>query len=288
MAKKYNRKILATMSDPHNGHILGLANPETELQDDDGRFYNPELNGYQLYLWNKIYLPAIENTIKLAEKDDIVLLELGDSTQGNKYPNEQMTTRMADQLRLAKWSFIPWLQHKNVKTIRLTKGTGSHVFGEGSSEILLEDILSDKYPKVDIRTVYHGLAEIAGITTDYAHHGPGQSKRKWLEGNTARYYLRDKMWKDILAGNKPPDLFLRGHFHEYIKEILEMQLGKDWYESMLVVVPSLCGISDFARQATKSVYQITNGIIVFEIINGKIYETYKFIETLDTRTKESL
>jgi len=288
LAKKYKRTILATMSDSHGGHILGLANPETELQEDERGFYNPDLNGYQLYLWNKIYLPAIENTVKLAEKDDIYLFHIGDSTQGNKYPNEQMTTRPADQFRLAKWNFLPWLKHKNVKVVRIAKGTSSHAFGEGTSEILLEDVLSDKYPKLDIRTVYHGLAEIAGVKIDYTHHGPGQSKRKWLEGNTARYYLRDKMLKEILAGNIPPELFLRGHFHEYIREILELQHGQKWYESMLVVVPSLCGIGDFARQITKSVYQITNGIIVFEIINGKIHETFKFTETLDTRTKEVL
>jgi len=288
LAKKYKRTILATMSDSHGGHILGLANPETELQDDERGYYNPELNPYQIYLWNKIYLPAIEDTVKLAEKDNIYLFHIGDATQGNKYPNEQMTTRPADQFRLAKWNLMPWLHYKNVKAVRIAKGTSSHAFGEGTSEILLEDVLSDKYPKIDIRTVYHGLAEIGGIKIDYTHHGPGQSIRKWLEGNTARYYLRDKMWKEILAGNIPPELFLRGHFHEYIREILEIQQGKDWYESMLVVVPSLCGIGDYARQITKSVYQITNGIIVFEIINGQIYQTYKFIETIDTRTKEAL
>jgi hypothetical protein len=276
------------MSDSHGGHVLGLANPETELQDDKKGHYQPDLNDYQLYLWNKIYLKAIKDTANLAGKDEIVLFHIGDPTQGNKYPNEQMTTRMADQLRLAKWNFMPWLQYKNVKKVRLAKGTSSHSFGEGSSEVLLEDVLSDKFPKVDIRTIYHGLANVSGIDVDYAHHGPGQSIRKWLEGNIARYYLRDIMMKEIFAGNKPPNLVLRGHFHSYIKEILEIQHGQDWYESMIVVVPSLCGIGDFARQITKSVYQITNGIIVFEIINGKIHETYKFIETLDTRTKESL
>ena len=95
------------MSDSHGGHILGLTNPETELQDDKKGHYQPDLNDYQMYLWDRIYIHGIKETIKLADKDEVIVFHIGDVTQGNKYPNEQMTTRMGDQLRIAKSNMFP-------------------------------------------------------------------------------------------------------------------------------------------------------------------------------------
>ena len=39
-------------------------------------------------------------------------------------------------------------------------------------EIITQRIVKGWYSKKDIRTIYHGLANIAGIKVDYAHHGP--------------------------------------------------------------------------------------------------------------------
>jgi len=287
MSKKYKRVILVAMSDPHGGHKLGLLNPKTVLWDEDGNDYHPTLNKTQQYLW-KVYMTAKEEVVKLAGKDEIVLLSLGDLSQGDKYLSEQISTRMSDQIQMAVWGFEPWVKLPNVKKVRIAKGTGSHSFGEGSTEILVGSILGEKYNKKNIKVLDHGLANIGGLSVDYAHHGPYPGSRNWLQGNVARYYLRSLMQDEINAGEIPPDLVLRGHYHTYIKELLNIQANGLSYESMLCILPSMCMPGNWTRQATRSVSRITNGVIAFEILDGKIYQAHKFTSTLDIRTREKL
>jgi len=285
------RVILAVASDEHGGHKLGLLNPETVLEDEDSKGnliqWTPELEPFQQYLWN-LHSKHIDDVKHLAGKDEIVLIKNGDITAGNKYPHEQVSTRIADQFDIAAFNQRPWLELPNVKIMRITKGTGAHSFGEGSSEIITQRILKERYPKKDIRTIYHGLAKIAGITVDYAHHGPGTGSRNWLKGNNARYYMKSLIEDEIDLGNTPPNLILRSHYHEYIEEYYVKLFMNQRYKTEMCITPSYCGIDDHARQVTKSTYILHHGMIAFEIVDGKILDTYPFFNTIDIRTKEIL
>ena len=285
------RVILAVASDKHGGHKLGLLNPETVLEDEDPKGnlvqWTPELEPFQTYLWD-LHKKHVEDVKHLAGKDPIVLIDNGDLTAGNKYPHEQVSTRIADQFDIAAWNLRPWLDLKNLKTLRITKGTGAHNFGEGSAEIIVQRMLKSMYAKKDIRTIYHGLAKIGGVTVDYSHHGPGTGSRNWLKGNVARYYMKSLIEDEIDMGNDPPDLILRSHVHEYIEEYyVKMFMGKR-YKTELCITPSYCGIDSYARQITKSTNVLHHGMIVFEILNGKVYETIPMFETIDIRTRETL
>jgi hypothetical protein len=283
--------ILAVASDKHGGHRLGLLNPETVLEYEDRKGniveYHPDLIDFQEYLW-EIHQKHVKETQKLAGKDEIIVFDNGDTTAGNKYPHEQVSTRISDQFDIAAWNLRPWLELKNVKTVRIAKGTGAHTFGEGSSEIALQRILKGWYPRKDIKTVYHGLAKIAGILVDYAHHGPGVGIRNWLRGNIARLYLKSLIEDELDLGNVPPDLVIRGHFHDYVEEYVIKYFKGKRYKTQLNVLPSYCGIDDHARQITKSKYVLRHGMVCYEIIDGKILDTHPLLETLDIRTKETL
>jgi len=282
------RSILAVFSDPHGGHELGLCNPETVLEDDSsGEIVQKPiiLNAAQERLWD-IYAGAIGEIKILAGKSDVYVKCLGDATHGNKYIAEQLTTKMSDQLIIGEYLFYPWFQIPTLKAIRLTKGTDAHEYGEGSSSIIISKMLKNKFPKVDVRAVYHGLARLGGVFIDYSHHGPTSGIRRWLEGNEARYYLRSIMMTEIECGHIPPHLVLRGHVHSYVKEYLSIQANGTEYESWMVVVPSMDLISGFARKAAKSPYRIKNGVIAFEMLNDRIYDIHFFGNTLDVRTVE--
>jgi hypothetical protein len=285
------RVILAVASDKHGGHRLGLLNPETVLEYEDRKGnieeYRPDLLDFQKYLW-EIHQKHVKETQKLAGKSEIIVFDNGDTTAGNKYPHEQVSTRISDQFKIAAWNSRPWLDLKNVKTVRITKGTGAHTFGEGTSEIVLQQILKGWYPRKDIRTVYHGLAKVAGITVDYAHHGPGVGIRNWLAGNIARLYLKSLIQDEIDLGNTPPHLVIRGHFHSYVEEYVVKIFQGERYKSQLNVLPSYCGIDDYARQITKSKYILQHGMVCYEIIDGKILDTHPMFETIDIRTREVL
>ena len=232
----------------------------------------------------EVYEWGIEETIKLAGKDEIVLFLNGDPTHGKASFLETMGTRMSDQIDIAKESLNKWLQYKNVKKVRLSVGTGIHEMGEGSASILIAHALLDKYPNKDIGVVYHGLADIDGFTIDYAHHGPNTGIRKWLEGNELRYYLRSLMIGEVLKGRTPPNLVIRGHYHQYRREWLEL----NGYESWIMLLPGFTFKDDYTRRATRSQYEQTVGMITLELIDGKLHNIHKLFKTVDIRTHEVL
>lgn len=288
MDDKQRRTILVILSDTHAGHKLALMNPETVLFDEsptgEGLIpYSPEPTASQKYLWG-IYLKHIQQVKDLAGNDEILILHNGDECQGNKYPQQLVTTRIADQILIAQANFEPWFELSNVRYFRFSAGTASHTFYEQSSLLTLVNALQNKFPDRDINICYHGLLEYNGITIDYAHHGPYPGSREWLKGNVARYYLRDLMMQEIMADRKPPDIILRAHYHNPIYEYLEIK----GYKSRLIITPSYAMIGDHDHQATKSIHQVTHGLTTFEIVNGKIISKHDFHEKLDIRTREVL
>ena len=227
------------------------------------------------------------NEIKqLAGKSPIVLMKLGDVNQGMVY---DVDNRLSAQVEIALMNDMPWLNMKNVVAIRIAEGTGSHSFGYGDAEIILASRMKDRRPDLDVQVMQHGLATVYGCTIDFAHHGPNSGGREWLKGNVALYHLRDIMMKDVLRGRKPPDLVLRGHYHSIV-EVFNRLNGADGkvYRSWLYVLPSLCGANGFAIQVTKSEFEITNGIVAWEIIDGRVRESFEFIKTFDYRVREEL
>lgn len=283
-----NRMLLAAVSDTHGGHKLGLCNPDTLLEDitsNDVKRYSPQISEVQKWMW-ETYLWGIDETIKLAGKDDIILLHNGDPTHGKASFLQLMSSRQSDQIDIAVANFDPWLQYENVKMIRFAVGTGIHEMGEGSSSITISKMIKAKHSHLDIQTIYHGLLNVGNFLVDYSHHGPSKGIRKWLEGNELRFYLRSIMIDDIMAGKRPPHLVLRGHYHMYRREFLEIITNGKSYESWIVLLPGFTFKDDYTRRATRSDYKQTVGMVIFELIDGRLYQTHRFTKTVDIRTKE--
>lgn len=284
LKSKSTRVVVAIISDPHSGHVSGLVNPDTLIQDDQKRQVKFTLNDRQEYVWN-VYSKGVEETFKLAGKDNILLFCLGDLTHGNKYIPELMSTRGADQYAIGTQIFDPWLQsHKNVKAIRFVFGTGAHNFGQGTSEIVISERLQDRHPELDIRCYYHAIVNVLGKTLDVAHHRGGAGNRTWLNGNVFRYYIKSLMLEDIVNKKSPPDMVIGGHAHSFITEVVSM--GD--YSTTGILSPALCLLGEFAIQAAKSPGYVTIGTVACEIIEGKPIAVYPFVDKLDARTKETI
>ena len=282
------RKILVGISDTHGGHKLGLCNPKTILENvDNGAVtpYSPQISEIQNFMW-ETYEWGIQETLSLAGKDDIVVIHDGDPTHGKAGFLQVMSNQISDQILIAVANFEPWFKYKNVKTVRFALGTGIHEFGEGSSSTIIANLLRSKYPKVDVGMVYHGLLNIDGFLIDYSHHGPFTGSRKWLEGNELRYYLRSIMMDELMNRNTPPSLVIRGHYHTYRREFLEIIANGVFYEGWAVVMPGFTFKDDYTRKASRSEFKQTIGMLAFEIIDGHLYRVHPFIKTIDIRTKE--
>lgn len=282
---KSNRAILIAESDLHGGHALGLLNPNTILEDVKGNKYQLPLNEVQQYLW-EIREWGMNEVKKLAGNSPAILFEVGDVNQGLIY---EAKDTLSAQVKIAYMDIEPWLRWKNLIAVEIDKGTATHSFGYGDAEVILADKIKDNFPKVNARAVYHGLSEVFGVKVDHAHHGPSTGSREWLKGNIAYYYLKDLMIKDILRGRKPPHLVLRGHYHSVVEAFHRIN-GADGevFRSWLYVLPALCGANGFAIQVTKSEFEFTNGIMAWEVVDGKIREAFEFTKTLDSRINETI
>jgi len=285
--KKAQRHILAVISDTHGGFKAALMNPNTVLfsEDEAGNPvpFNPSLTKPQEYLWG-LYSKWVEDTISIADGSEMLVLHLGDACHGVKHPAGLVSTRLSDQAVIAEYNTRPLFAYKNLKYYRQVIGTEAHNAGEGSLEIILTNLLLARYPVVDIKPLYHGLLNYRGVTADFAHHGPFPGSRNWLKGNVARFYLRDLMMRDIMNGNPPPRLVLRGHYHTPVYEFLETR----GHQSELFVLPSFSMMNDHATRATQSMNELTHGFIVFEIENGEITRFHRLYESVDIRTVEEI
>jgi hypothetical protein len=269
------------------GSKVALMPPDIVLQNEaqDGTLtdYTPEATETQRYLWD-LYTECIDWVKKMAGRDEVVLIHNGDLCQGIKYPVELVSTRIADQIRIGAANLAAWTALPSLRAIRIVAGTAAHNLGEASAEILAGDMLQARFPGLDIKTFYHGLLEVNGVAVDVAHHGPHPGTRSWLQGNVARFYLRDLMMSEMMGGGKPPQLVLRGHYHQFVREELRMAD----YHSTLVVTPAFAMLGDHAIQAVRSPSRVVNGMVAFEIIDGEVLQMYDFVRSIDVRTREVL
>jgi len=286
-----NRTILAICADLHGGHYHGLMNPETTLEEQDKignkiRDYHPKMNPIQDYLW-ETYTADIDLVREIAGQDPVIAILAGDMTAGIRHPDMLVSNRMADQVAIAKANMKPW--HERLPTlagVRFVKGTGAHNFGDGSSEILLSMFEEEKYPAIPVTITDHELITVGGMTADISHHGPTPGSRNWLKGNEARYYLRSLMMDELMAGQAPPRLVVRGHYHTWCRETLSIDFNGVEYTSTLVILPSYTFPNGFARQMIRSPARVTHGMMAAEAVDGGLLRIYPLRHTIDIRTKE--
>lgn len=285
-----SRTIVLFQSDTHGGHRLGLLSPATVLweEDEEGHLYQKtaSLTKFQRWLWD-LYIDDTVKVAALVGESDVVLIDCGDATHGKKYPQELVSTRMANQILIAVANVDERVAMLNPRSVRFIEGTSSHEFEEGSTPTLLVEFVRRRYPDLNVGLVRHGRGIVDGATIDYAHHGPSPGIRYWTSGNVARLYLRSLMEGDLAAGKRPPDLVVRGHFHTFLPPITErMYRNGEMIESTILLLPSYCGLSGHSRKVTRSVSRITVGCVAVEIVGGKPVGFHPLIKIIDTRKEE--
>jgi hypothetical protein len=241
-----------------------------------------------------VWLPAIDQVKDLADGCPVGMIVNGDVTQGQKYKDQLVTTSIANQFLIAEANLRPWTERiKGLQIVRFGFGTGSHLFEEGTSPTIVSRLFRAEHPNIDVGLVRHGLLDVMGVTVDYAHHGPSQGIREWTKGNVLRYYLKSIMSGALKSGQKPPDVVARSHYHypqrEIYSEFVDGENGRPkTVEGRIYLTPSMCGMNDYAYQASRSVSKIYNGFIVLEIERGQIVDDHldEFVWMLDLRTKE--
>lgn len=284
------REISVFFADIHCGHQFGLMPPDMELLDDSGpepRVLHPQQTHIQQWVWPH-YVNDHAAVQEIAGKSPVKIFPTGDITWGGRFPTQLVSTRMSDQLAIALRCLGLWYLDKNLKVARIMQGTESHEWGEGSAPILVSEQLARLYPKVNTRCVRHGRFLIQGQPVDVAHHGPGPGMREELLGNQLRLYTRSVMRTDLQQGKQPPVLLVRAHYHAYCHETVNLTFGDTEYKCEAYILPSYCGATHYAIQATKSAYMLACGMLVAEFVDGKLVGQYPLHRALDLRQEEAV
>jgi len=226
--------------------------------------------------------------VALADDDPLTVIHNGDLTWGRKYATELVSTREANQYLIAVANLAPWLELPNLTALRLSHGTGSHGFQEGTDVALISELLRARFPGCDIGVCRHGLADVDGVLIDYAHHGPPPGSRAWLTGNNLRYYIRSLMMDELVRHRAVPRVVLRAHYHTYQRETVRVPSGAGEAVTDGVLTPAYCGLSEFAQQATRSAYLIGCGLVALEIEDGRLVDIHAMQRTVDLRREEKL
>ena len=288
---KRDRAVVVSITDTHAGHSLGLLHPETVLiraEPGEGELeeWTPPLTITQQRLW-RLYEHALARIDAYADGDPVFVLFGGDATNGDVYPNGIIPgTTYGDQRVIAARNLEPLLQLPAFRAMRLVTGTYVHVHGSAEARIVKR--LRVAVPGADVAICHHARLTIGGVVFDVAHHGPSAGSREWLHGNVARYHLRDRMYRDWRHGVEPARVYLRHHYHTAVREAIHDRWQGQPHTSELYVVPSMCGFTDHARKVTRSDPFLTNGLIMWEIVDGTLGEPVELTETLDLRTEEVL
>lgn len=286
--RRRRRRIVAALSDIHSGNRVGLLSPDVVLirENDNGDIeeWTPEPTTTQVELW-KAYLDNIVQLREFAGRDEIVVLHCGDATQGDRYNATIPDVTREDQRQIAVANLMPLVSLPNVRKARLVTGTPVHVPEAAEARIAYQ---LGKDTGKDVRNHHHTRLDVDGVTFDVAHHGPFPGSRDWLKGNVARFHLRDRIQLDRRNGVEPATVYLYGHYHEWVFEMLTETWQGETRTHYLVILPSYSGLTSYARKVTRSVPFLTTGMGAFEIVDGVLMPPKPFKQTWDLRSEEEL
>ena len=270
------RTIAWPITDPHGGYRFGLMRPGITLDplDESKGPYRPRATAFQSIIW-KHFKSDVAFVKKLAGKDDIVVFLLGDLIQGTLLRDGMLVTpRLDDQYAIIEDALEPVFKTPNVRHVYISKGTGAHTMRHGSSELAMARHIRKVYG-IPTSVYYHIRLNVRGVEFDLAHHGASSGIWKWIQGDQVRRYTRDIVLGDVAARVRPPDVVLRGHYHDRWIEHLHTAIDGHLLETWAAIVPGYSLFTDdYTMKMTKSKPRMTVGTLPVEIVNGRVVDIH--------------
>lgn len=290
--RRVDRRIILAVADTHGGHSLGLLNPDAcviwvEDEWGMGEYVPPIPTKVQTRLW-PLWTDYIGEVVHYADGCEIVVVHAGDPTHGEKHPGGNIPgIDLEGQRTIAEWNLKPLLEMPNVSAMRMYTGTPAHV-EPGRADANVATRLARRFPNTDIKPVHHTRCHFGQEIFDGAHTGPHPGSRDWLRGNVAYLQLLDRIYRDRRMGKRPSTVYLRAHRHVYVHRTHNEVWAGEHTQHHLVIVPSFCGFTSYARSVTQSEPELCNGMVTFEIIDGKLREIKPWVDYTDLRMEETL
>lgn len=259
------RSIVLPISDTHCGLKVGLM--PTKVVDRDSVYYQTDA---QQWLWKR-WLQARRIIFKeLEQADELVVFLMGDSIHGSGRADEVFSTRLKTQKDTYIDCLLPYTNRATA--CYCVKGTEWHVGEDG----IVEDQAAQELGCYGLKAYDKLEVEVQGIKFMLQHKGPSPGIYRHTKGNVMRAMLRDAYFATLEQSREPADIYLWGHYHEYVPESL-MTKDKELYGYIL---PAWCVANEYALTHVKNLELSDIGMIYFVIEDGR-WELKTFIKSFD-------
>ena len=251
-------RAFIVVSDAHTGHKNGLLNPSSELEEGVPvpMYPIPKL------LWS-ITEEVREWVDTNCKKYDKYLISLGETTHGNKYADDLLTSEMWLQFKLASETMYPFLEMSGMKGAHFLQATSWHEYGDGSSSKLMAENLKAKYKKLTIKQMNQSRIFVDSTVLEWTHHGSSTGKRKYSEGNAAFLDAKDRVLNHIIEEERCPDLSFSAHTHKPSMARAYLLSKGEYISNTQVITPPMCGPGAYSRKvANPSMFYVGMHVVL--------------------------
>ena len=204
---------VALVSDLHCNSTVALCPPV--VNRDDGGTYRA--SAAQRWIWRQweSYWGMVAEMREKAGGGLVVILngELADDNYHGKFqlvdvnPKTQMATAIG---ALEPMTAILRPEDR----IYVTRGTEAHSGRSAWMDDAIGADLGAVSPSEGVHSFWHLRLSVEGVRFDVAHHPPvGPGRVLWTRQLFATRMAAVAYFEALQAGERPPDLFVRGHFH---------------------------------------------------------------------------
>ena len=210
------RVKIAVVGDLHCGSTVALC-PDRILLDDGGAY---EASTAQRWLWQcwTDYWQAVDEDRR--EGHQLYLIFNGDMVDGDHHNTPQILSRNPEAQAAVLSAALAVPLALDPDRLFVVRGTEVHVGAGGASEEgVARRWRTDGLPVVPdpesgTASWWHFRGEIQGVRLDVTHHGR-TGHREHTRANAANLHAHDILLSHVKAGDPPPHLCLRAHYHRY-------------------------------------------------------------------------
>jgi len=206
--------LVAVVADTHINSTVGLCPPVVPM-DDGGSYHASKVQRAIWAAWKEFWSEDVYARAKNLGAKVYVVIN-GDLNDLNVHDGTQLISHSeADIVKTSVDAIEPAIDGADY--VFIVRGTEAHV---GKKANLEEEVAKDVGAEPDkcagTHSWYWLKLEAAGVTFDIAHHPETFARRPWTKDAAAVRHGRIVREQYLDRGERPPDVALRAHIHEFV------------------------------------------------------------------------
>jgi hypothetical protein len=250
------------IADAHSGLKVGLMPPKV-IEGEGTQFQRTIYRGKtQKWLgkkWDKAHDVIFDGTA-----DEVIIFIMGDAVHGLKDTAGIWTGSLKTQKDAFIETHLAWAN--KASCTYCIRGTRWHVGDDG----IVEDQIAQELGCYKLKSFHKMEVEIQGVRFMLAHKGPRPGSRAWTRPNSMFHTLKDRHITALQLGLEPADVYLWGHYHEYVPGFIEAE--GPWGAKIIsgYVLPAWCTPNEYALEHVGNLEVADVGIVYFDVEDGKV------------------